>query len=297
MTKLIFGGGYLGMRVARRWRDAGAEVTIATRSAAKAEQLAHDGFQTILVDVTRSETMRRLPSAQTILYSIGFDRRAGGSVHEVYARGVKNVLATLSEKTERLIYISTTGVYGPPFDPCLPLDGPWVNESSHTRPQRPSAKASLAAECSIASHGLASRAILLRVAGLYGPGRIPHQHQLRAGMPLALPSKGWMNLIHADDAATAVVEADCWTCKSDGPHIVCVSDGHPVVRGDYYREVARLMGLPDPDFIPPEVDSPAAIRATSNKRVSNAKMVRELGVHLIYPSYREGLAAILLYQL
>jgi hypothetical protein len=72
-----------------------------------------------------------------------------------------------------------------------------------------------------------------------------------------------------------------------------VSDGHPVVRCDYYREVARRIGAPDPTFVAPKPDSPRAARAASDRRVRNERMLAELGVQLIYPDYRSGLTAIL----
>ena len=82
----------------------------------------------------------------------------------------------------------------------------------------------------------------------------------------------------------------------DGPHVFCVSDGSPVRRGDYYAEVARLIGAAPPTFTAPPPDSPAAARAGSDRRLSNAKLRRELGVELAYPSYRGGLASILAEQ-
>ena len=66
-----------------------------------------------------------------------------------------------------------------------------------------------------------------------------------------------------------------------------------MVRGEYYREVARQNGAPPPKFIAPDPNSPAAARASADKRISNRKLVDTLGVRLQYPSYREGLAAIL----
>jgi nucleoside-diphosphate-sugar epimerase len=99
-----------------------------------------------------------------------------------------------------------------------------------------------------------------------------------------------------DDAARVVVAADAWLATrkaADGPHVFNVSDGTPVVRGDYYAEAARLIGAPPPRFTAPAADSPAALRAGANRQIRNDKMLRELGVSLRYPSYREGLAAIL----
>jgi nucleoside-diphosphate-sugar epimerase len=100
-------------------------------------------------------------------------------------------------------------------------------------------------------------------------------------------------LIHVDDAAEVVIAADSLAPSTNAPRIYCVSDGQPVVRGEFYGEAARQIGAPSPRFVEPEPNSPRAIRAESNRRVSNGRMMAELRVKLAYPSYREGLAAIL----
>ncbi len=301
-TKLVIGGGYLGMRVARLWRGTGAEVMILTRSVEKAERMAREGFQPIVADLTCPKSLIHIPTAHTILHSVGFQRKEGQE-SSAHWQGVKNFLATLSKKTGKLIYASTTGLYTSPFDPNSPLDGPWVDENSPTLidesnpktacPPQSNSHAMAVAERLIGHHALATRAVILRIAGLYGPGRIPHQYRLQEGMPLAVPGKGWMNLIRVDDAAAAIVASEGWASRPMGPQIVCLSDGDPVIRGDYYRVGARLLKLAAPNFIPPAPDSPAAIRAASSKRISNAKLVEEFGFQLTYPSFREGLKAIL----
>ena len=282
MSKLIFGCGYLGHRVAKLWQDAGDTVHVVTRSVGRVAELQSEGLQTLVADVRRPETLSELPAAKTILFAVGFDRSAGGTIHEVYAAGVKNVLAALSSTVERIIYISTTGVYGP-------AGGASVDENTPTNPQRDGAKASLAAE-----QRLGTNAVILRLGGIYGPNRVPYLAKLRNGEPIAAPSQGWLNLIHVDDAASIVVAAEVWARRQAGvPHVFCVSDGQPVVRGDYYREVARRIDAEPPRFIAPNLDSPSAARAASDKRISIAKLRQELNFQFTYPSYREGLAAIL----
>jgi nucleoside-diphosphate-sugar epimerase len=111
-----------------------------------------------------------------------------------------------------------------------------------------------------------------------------------------VPSEGWLNLIHVDDVAAIVLAVDRWTAEhpiTNGPTVFCVSDGQPVVRGDYYREVARLIGAAEPEFAEPDADSPAAARARADKRISNRKLMDTIQPSLRYPDYRAGLAAIL----
>jgi nucleoside-diphosphate-sugar epimerase len=131
------------------------------------------------------------------------------------------------------------------------------------------------------------------MAGLYGPGRVPHLDKLRAGLPLPVPSDGWLNLIHIDDAARIVVAAEAWRAErepADGPHIFCVADGAPVRRADYYSEAARVLGAPPPQFTTPPSDSPAGPGAAANRRIATTRC-EEAGVARL-SSYREGLAGI-----
>ena len=289
MTRLIFGCGYLGARVARRWRDAGDDVIVVTRSRERAEELRRQGYGAMIAEVTQPATLVGLPTAATVLFSVGFDRLAGKSIEAVYAGGVRNVLAALPSETGRFIYISTTGVYGD-------AAGERIDEETPPDPQRDGGRASLAAEQALADSPFASRGIILRLAGIYGPGRIPFLDKLRAGQSIPAPSEGHLNLIHVDDAAAVVVAAAELNRKRSAdrsPIVYCVSDGHPVQRSDFYRETARLIGATEPNFTPPDPKSSRAARASNDRRVSNQRMLAELPVQLTYTDYRAGLKAIL----
>ncbi len=253
-------------------------------------------------DVANPESLRFLASLpalggtppESLLFAVGYDRHSAADIHAVYAGGLQNVLAALPPSVTRVVYISTTGVYGP-------HDGEWVDELTLPDPQRDGGRASLAAEQILAEHPLGRRSVILRMAGLYGPGRVPHLDKLRAGEPLPVPRDGWLNLIHVDDAARIVVAADAWLAArtssvdavADGPHIFCVADGAPVRRDHYYREAARRLGAPPPQFAAPPPNSPVTARAGANRRVRNQKMRETFHLALDFPTYREGLAAIL----
>jgi nucleoside-diphosphate-sugar epimerase len=282
MAKLILGCGYLGRRVAERWLDAGETVHVVTRSSDRAAELAARGFAPLVADVTRPETLRRLPLAETVLFAVGHDRQAGPSIHEVYVDGLAAVLDALPAETGRLIYISSTGVYGQ-------TTGERVDEESECRPVRDGGRACLAAEELLARHRLGRRSIVLRLAGIYGPGRIPRRETLARGEPLAVPADGYLNLIHVDDAASVVLAAEK---QAPLPRLYVVSDGQPVERRKYYEELARRFGTPPPRFVAAPADSPAAARASADKRIDNARMLAELAVRLEFPSYRIGLASI-----
>jgi nucleoside-diphosphate-sugar epimerase len=283
MAQLVFGCGYLGLRVAKLWRQGGEQVIALTRSTEKAANLETAGLTPLIADISQPNTLdpiAQLTGIDTVLFSVGFDR-SGKTIREVYVDGLAQVLRVLPA-VRRFVYISSTGVYGQ-------AAGDVVDETSPCRPTREGGQACLAAEQVLRESNLAERTIVLRLAGLYGPDRIPRAKELQAGAAIAAPAQGFLNLIHVDDAARIVLLA---AQRAMPPKLYCVSDGQPVVRTEYYRELARLVGAPPPKFIEPPRDSPAAQRAGSDKRVSNALLIRELEPELLYPSYREGLRAI-----
>lgn len=302
--KLIFGLGYLGARVAKRWRSVGHDVYAVTRSAERARELAAMGVIPRVANILDASTLDDLPESDTILFAVGYDRASVASIETVYVEGIQNVLRAVERKAGRLIYVSSTGVYGD-------AAGAWIDETSPCSPSRPGGRASLNAERALAASSLAGRSFILRMAGLYGPGRIPRIAELREGRAIAVPTTGqergseggWLNLIHVEDAARIVVAADEWNESGSAlagparpraePITLVVSDGTPVDRREYFRELARLLGAPSPSFVPPDADSPAALRAADDKRVNPARLRALLGGALLYPSYREGLAASL----
>lgn len=282
MAKLIFGCGYLGLRVARLWLARGETVYAMTRSAEKAQILKTEGIWPLVGDLLRGEPLSVPQNLTTILFTVGYDRASATPIQDVYVRGVQRAIDCLPEAVERFIYISSTGVYGH-------AAGEEVDEDTPCQPLRAGGVASLGAERALEASKLQSGAVILRMAGLYGPGRIPRSADLVAGRPIDAPAHGWLNLIHADDAARTVLLAEQ---RAPLPRTYVVSDGHPVVRAEYYAELARLLHAPAPRFIDPPAASPVAARAASDKRVVPRRMFAELAPSLQYPSYREGLQAI-----
>jgi nucleoside-diphosphate-sugar epimerase len=282
MAKLILGCGYLGRRVARLWLAAGEEVYAVTRSAERAELLAAEGIRPLVGDLKRESQLPLPAGLSTVLFAVGFDRQPGTTIHDVYVGGLARIIASLPRPIDRFIYISSTGVYGQ-------AAGEEVDEDSACRPLRAGGKACLAAEKLLKASDLSDQAVVLRLAGLYGPGRIPRAADLKAGRPIDAPAGGWLNLIHLDDAARIVLLAEQ---RAAPPSTFVVSDGQPVQRADYFAELARLLDAPPPRFVDPPADAAASQRATSDKRVNPRRMLAELKPRLFYPSYREGLAVI-----
>ena len=130
LPNLVVGCGYLGRRVARRWLAAGRRVAALTRR--NAERFSRLGLTPYVGDVLDPASLRGLPEAATLLYSVGLDRSSGQPMREVYVDGLGNVLTSLPS-VSRLIYISSTSVYGQ-------TDGGLVDESSPAEPIEESGK-------------------------------------------------------------------------------------------------------------------------------------------------------------
>jgi nucleoside-diphosphate-sugar epimerase len=283
-VRLIVGCGYLGSRVAARWQAAGDQVHVVSRSPDRARQWSEQGFHSHVADVTQPSTLQHLPPAETVLVAVGFDRRSGLAMRDVYVQGLAHLLAALPPDPGRLIYVSSTGVYGQSA-------GERVDEDSPCEPSREGGLASWEAEQRLLAHPLGRRSVRLRLAGLYGPGRIPFLAALAAGEPLATPADSLLNLIHVDDAADVV----CWAAHAAPvPGLYVVSDGHPVVRREFYAEVARRIGAAVPRFVDPDAAASQAQRAAGgHKHVDSQRLWSAIGVPPRYPTHREGLAASL----
>ncbi len=281
MSKLIIGCGYLGMRAARRWLDAGESVHAVTRRDARAQEFTDLGLTPLVADVTDPKGMPDLPAVETVLYAVGFDRNAGYDRRSVYVNGLANVLAALPAETQRIIYISSTSVYGQ-------SEGEMVDEDSACRPTTEGGRACLAAEETLRQHPLGARATILRCAGLYGPGRLPQRELLTSGR--AIPSRGdtYVNLIHIDDAVEAVFAAER---DATPPAMFVVADGHPVLRRDFYGRLAELLEVAPPMFDNTPRDPNR--RSATNKRINPSRALRDLNLKFKHPSYKDGLAASL----
>src|SRR5437870_9959304 len=165
MAKLIFGCGYLGLQVAQLWRAAGHTVFAVTRSTSRATELAAARIEPLVGDLIDESQIPVPQGVETVLFAVGYDRLTDRSIRDVYVGGIAHAIRSSPDSVDRFIYISSTGVYGH-------AAGDEVDELSPCEPTREGGKASLAAEQLLQASRFASKAIILRLAGLYGPGRI-----------------------------------------------------------------------------------------------------------------------------
>jgi nucleoside-diphosphate-sugar epimerase len=274
-VKLVVGCGYLGLRVARLWRNAGARVYPVTRSAERARSLAAEGLDPIIGDVTAPAALPDLPAIDTLFWAVGFDRASGASYRDVHVAGLGRVLDAIPG-APRVVFASSTGVWGTE-------DGSVVDETTPAHPTREAGRVLLEAEAMLHTR-TGDRGTALRFAGLYGPDRLPRLDDLKAGRPIAADPDSWLNLIHVDDAARIVVAV------AAAPHarrLYVVSDGHPVRRRDWYAHLAARTGSPPPTF-----DTAAERTRGADKRVDPSLLFRDIPLTLAYPDSFRGIDAI-----
>ncbi len=268
----IFGCGYLGMRVARAWLERRRTVYAVTRN--RADELKALGVQPIVGDVLDPHSLRNLPEVRTILYAIGLDRKAGRSMREVYVEGLRNVLSALGS-TAKFLYVSSTSVYGQ-------TDGSWVDETSPTEPMEESGRIVLEAEHTLRQHRPVS--VILRFAGIYGPGRILRKASLLKGEPVPGDAERFLNLIHVEDGVRAVLAAEA---NAIGGENYLIADDTPPTRREFFTRTAEVIGAPIPTFL-----NDGTVDA--NRRIRNTKAKSQLGFTPQFPSYREGLVGSVL---
>lgn len=278
---LIFGCGYVGEPVADRLSRGDEPVYAVTRSAEKARRLADRGILPITADWNDRRTLSRLPQCKRVLIAVSYDPRSRLSREQSQVGGLVNLLEFLPRESD-ICCLSTTGVYHQ-------RDGSWVDECSPARPAGAGGKTHLRAEEQLQRRHPAGRRVILRLAGIYGPGRIPRLENVRSETPIAGPDRGWLNLIHRDDAVAAILAA--WRLeRREGVYLV--GDDRPAVRRRFYEKIADLLRAPSPVFAA-EGNRELSSRSESNKRVWNRRMRRDLVPRLKFPDYAAGLTDLL----
>lgn len=279
MRKLVIGCGYLGLRVAEEWLRSGDEVCALTRSAARAAEFTKLGIQPVIGDVLDPKSLRQLPRATTVLYAVGFDRTSQTDKRTVYVDGLSNVLRQIGARCERFLDVSSTSVYGQ-------CSGEWVDESSPTMPTEEGGRICLEAEGAVRQ--LKPEAIVLRLAGIYGPGRLlARLDQFRRSERLPGNPQAWLNLIHVEDAMLAVLAAET---RGELGQTYLVCDDRPLPRQEYYESLAKAFGAPAPQFVELPEDAPELSRF--NKRCANRRIREELNVSLRFPTVIDGLRSL-----
>jgi len=132
--------------------------------------------------------------------------------------------------------------------------------------------------------------VILRPAGIYGPGRIPNIQPIRDGRAIQADPQSYLNLIHVDDLAEVIATVAQGTLRH---RLYCVSDGNSVRRRDYYSFIAQCMNYPPPTYDDPATDQGPRRRNQGNKRVSTLRLNSDYSIRFQFPDYRSGLVPLL----
>jgi nucleoside-diphosphate-sugar epimerase len=277
-TLFCFGLGYTAERLARRLAARGWTVRGTVREPAARPDLAAAGFALLPFDRERPVPADALAGVTEVLHSIPPDE-AGDPVLDRHRDDLRAV-PTL----RWLGWLGTTAVYGD-------RQGAWVDEDDAIAPDSPRAARRAAAERGWLESGLPAH--VFRLAGIYGPGRSALD-ELRAGTARRIVKAGQVfSRIHVDDIV-AVLEASIARPSPGRVYNVC--DDEPAPPQDVVAFAAALLGVappPEQPFATADLSPMARSFYAASRRVRNARIKAELGVHLAYPSYREGLQALL----
>jgi nucleoside-diphosphate-sugar epimerase len=273
MHLLIFGFGYTGGHLAALAAEAGIQVTVATRNPGGT---APPGVALAPFEAPPLATA-------THLVATAAPREDGDPVL------LRHGPAIAAAKLRWIGYMSTTGVYGD-------RGGGWVDEDTPPAPSNGRSRRRVAAEAAWAAAHEAAAVDLFRLAGIYGPGRSPFG-DLRAGRARRVDAPGHaFGRIHRDDIAGALLAA--MRQERSGVRVLNGNDDEPAPSADVIAEAARLLGM-DPPPLVPLAQAMAGMSAmgrefwADNRRVSGRKTQEWLGRRWAYPTYREGLRAIL----
>jgi nucleoside-diphosphate-sugar epimerase len=269
---LIAGCGYVGSELAANLAKEGHEVWALRRSEAPAPA----GARAIRADLLDVDRLRDLPSRIEVVF---YTASAGGgddrAYRGAYVDGLRYLLAALDgHPIRRFLFASSTGVYAQ-------SGGVWVDEDSPAEPEHFSGRRLLEGERLLLRARFA--ASVVRLAGIYGPGRSRLVERVRRGEAV-IPGGAsvYANRIHRDDCAGALRHV--MTLESPAPLYVA-ADHEPADLGTVLRWIAQRLGVP-----PPRVDAAATgarYGRTSNKRVRNGRLLAS-GYRFRYPTFREG---------
>lgn len=280
----IVGCGYVGVRLAERWRALGRSIRGSTSRAHRLTEIAAAGALGVPLDL--DSPLPPIDCTEELVYYLVPPAPQG-------ARDARlaRFLEHLTGPAARIVYMSTTGVYGD-------RDGALVNEDTPPAPVSDRAIRRLAAEAALRAWSEARRIswCILRVPGIYGPGRLPLE-RLRRGEPAIAPEEAPPgSRIHVEDLVTACVAAG--TSGRAHARIYNVTDGSEDSLTAYLQRVARIGRLPPPPLIGRE-EARARLSASSwsffaeSRRVDNRRLREELGVALAYQDLDEGIRASL----
>lgn len=269
---LVAGCGDVGSRVAKLLRDTGAEVWGLRRS----DRPMPEGVKQLQADLADASSLQQLPEGiDQLVYLPTPDARDRAAYHRVFVEGLQHLLQALDTRAlQRIVFVSSSAVYGE-------HDGDWVDEDTPTAPPGFNGEVLLEAEQWLADSG--QPATVLRLAGLYGPGRTKLFDRLREGRArVRREPPFWSNRVHVEDAAATIAHI---LALPDPASLYLAVDNTPLPIAELYGAIAHSLGVPEPA----EGSAPHGI---GSKRLSNARL-RASGFVPNWPDSRAGYAALM----
>ncbi|HEX2205681.1 MAG TPA: SDR family oxidoreductase [Longimicrobium sp.] len=278
MRVLVAGCGYVGSALAAGLAGEGHEVWGLKRD----PSTLPPGVHPFAADLRDPTTLAALPPAlDAVVYTATADRSDDEAYRAAYVEGPRALLDALvrqGQAPRRVLFTSSTSVYGQ-------AGGEWVDEETPAEPSGFSGRRMLEGEGVFL--GGPFSATVLRLGGIYGPGRSSLVEKVRSGEAECTPEPSWTNRIHRDDIAGAL--RHLIALESPAPVYLGV-DREPADLCDIYRWLATRLGLPAPPVRAGADD--ARRRSRSNKRCRGDRLAAS-GYAFRYPTFREGFAAIL----
>ena len=287
MRVVVVGCGYVGLALAGQLGERGHDVTGVRRSDAGLDAVEAVGpdVEPLRADATDPESLSALPDADAVVFAASSGGRGADAAREVYVDGLANVVDEYSSRAaspDRLVYTSSTGVYGD-------HDGGWVYEETPVDPTTEKTRVLAEAE-RIATERAADAGIdgtVVRFAGLYGPERYRLDRYVDGPV-----TAGYLNMVHRDDAAGSIrhlLETD-----RARDRVVLVVDDEPVGKHVFADWLADACGVRRPEKLSKDeriaagnLSAAAERRIRTSKRCSNA-LLRELGYEFAHPTFRSG---------
>ena len=284
MRVLIVGCGYVGLPLGKELVRQGHTVFGLRRSALAEAELKAADITPLHADITQPATLAKLP--RDFDWVVNCTASGGGGADDyrkIYLEGNRNLIAWLAgSPVKKFVYTSSTSVYAQ-------NDGSIVAESSATEPEAPTSQVLVETEKILLSAVAEQKfpAVILRVAGIYGPGR-GHSFKafLRGDARIEGDGDRWLNMIHRDDLIGVIITA---LRDANVGEAFNVADDEPVSQLKFYEWLAVELNKP----MPPKVSADAEVwrrRGVTNKRVSNAKLRAALGYEFQFPDFRAGYA-------
>lgn len=280
MKVLIAGAGDVGTRLGLLLAEDGHEVWALRRSASK----VREPLRAFGADLTDPESLAPLPGDfHQVFYTAAADESSDEAYRRAYVEGLANVIEAVGDAPRRIVFVSSTSVYGQD-------GGAWVDETSPTEPGSFRGRRLLEAEAVLRAAGEAASSrstVAVRFAGIYGPGRRRLVDSVRRGEAVIWDDPPrWTNRIHVDDCARVLRHV----ATLDDPAGIYVGvDAAPTLDAEVKTWLARRLGVPIP---PSASETDRERRRGGNKRCANRRLA-ESGYRFVHPDYRSGYGAML----